>query len=84
MLCIAEWLLVELRVNHDKPKWVSCSQMTMDDVMDLLAIFSIKDLFTFLARQIANSKITSCHQWKNLLVSKVELSQLNVTREDEL
>lgn len=75
---------MELRVNHDKPKRVSCSWLTVDDVMDLLAIFSIKDLSTFLARQTAKRKITSHHPWENLLVCKVELSQMTVSGEDEL
>lgn len=47
----------------------------MGDVIDLLAIFSIKDLFTFLARQIAKREITSFyHQRKSMLAFKAELS----------
>ena len=52
---------MELGVNHDKPTRVRCSWLTVGDVMDLLAIFPIRDLPAFLARQIAKSKITS-HQ----------------------
>jgi hypothetical protein len=56
----------------------------MDDVMDLLAIFSIKDLSRFLARQIAKRKITSHYQGKNVLVCKVEMSQRPVMGDGEL
>lgn len=51
------------RVNQGKPKWVSCSPLTVDDAMDLLAIFSVKDLFPFLARQVAsNMEGSACLQ----------------------
>lgn len=58
--------------------------MTVDDVMDLLVKFSFKSHFTFLVGGFANRKMTSFHQWKNLLVCKIECSQLSVTVKDKI
>lgn len=52
--------------------------------MDLLVKFSFKSHFTFLVGGFTNRKMMCFHQWKNLLVCKIEYSQLSVTVKDKI